>query len=112
MNGSFDGEAGVEIYGQRRPAQDTIQEFVGLDDLEVVEAHLMTGRDDESLVRRVRRAHQNLLEPLRLLRPLRHKKSDLVETLLVEDDRPSRAKELQLQAALAAPGAAADLDRS
>ncbi len=80
--------------------------------LRSLKPNLVAGRDDEALVRRVRRAHQNLLEPLRFLGPLRHKKSDLVETLLVEDDRAARAKELQLQAALAAPGAAADLDRA
>src|ERR1700722_12325286 len=85
---------------------------MGFDGLEVVEAQLMAGRGDESLVRRVRRAHQHLPESLRLLWPVRHKKSDLVETLLVEDDRALRAKDLQLQASLAAPGSAADLDRA
>ena len=68
----------------------------------------MAERDDEPLVGRVRGTHQNLLEPLRLVGPLRYKKPDLVETLLVKDDRASRAKELQLQRQpLAAPGAAA-----
>ena len=90
--------------GQRRPAENAVQEFVGFDDLEVVEAHLMAGRGDEPLVGRMRRTHQDLLEPPRFLRPLRQIESDLVETLLVEDDRAACAEELQLQAALAAPG--------
>ena len=112
MDGSFDDEAGVEIDGQGRSAQDAVEKLVGFDDLEVVEAHLMAGRDDEPLVGRMRWTHQDLPEPLSLRRPFRDIDLDLVETLLVENDPASRAERLQLQAAFAAPGAAADLDRS
>ena len=86
--------------------------LVRLDDLEVVEPQLVSGRRDEMLVGRMGGAHQHGLDPLVLDRPLSQVDADLVEPLLIEEDRPARAENLQLDAALAAPGGAADLDRA
>ena len=68
------------------------EELVGFDDLELVKSHLMAGRDDEPLIGRVRRPHQDLPEPLQLLRPFGDIEADFVEALLVESDRASDAE--------------------
>ena len=70
------------------------------------------GADDEAVVGLVRRAHQHGAEALVGGRPFGDIDLHFVEPLLVEHDRAARAERLQLQAALAAPGAAADVDRA
>src|SRR5271165_5891905 len=95
MDRSLDGESGFEIDGQRRAARDAVQEFMGFDDLEVVEAHLMARRNDEPLIGRMRRTHQDLPEPLSFCGPFRDVDADLVETLLVEEDGAPGPKRLQ-----------------
>ena len=88
------------------------KKLMRLDDLEVVESELVAGRRDEAVVGRMRRPHQHGLDALILRRAVGEIDADLVEPLLVEQDRAARPEDLQLEAALAAPGAAADLDRA
>jgi len=110
MDRALDGEPGAEVDRHRRPACDALQEFMGFDNLQVVEAHLMAGSDEEALVGRMRRCHQHLTEPLVLDRSIGEVDADFVETLLIERNGAARAEYLELQSSFAAPNAAAYMD--
>src|SRR6202012_1179994 len=100
----------LEIDRDGLLAADAAHQLPALDDLQIVEANLMAGTDDEAIIGLVRRPHQDGAEPLLLGPPLGGEELYLIEPLLIESDRSARAEYLDGDAPLAAPRASIDVD--
>src|SRR5579863_2013583 len=109
---ALDRQTLFEIDRDGLLAPHAADQRAAFDDFQIVEAKLMAGGDDETIIGLVRRTHQDRAEALVFRSALGEIHLHFVETLLIESDHAAAAENLHEDTAFAAPGAATDMDRA